>query len=97
VSPQHGNDNWETDGSCYRSLSAHINRSPPGEYQASKCPMVPDINVEYGMAVEVAESISKVSHLPFIIWVCVTDDEAHIGNTAGIFCLSPPNTLLGGC
>lgn len=50
----------------------NIHRSLSGEYQHAS-----DIAVEYGIAVEVAESIRKVSRLWFTIWTGNTDNKAN--------------------
>ncbi|KAF8227238.1 hypothetical protein L208DRAFT_1379885 [Tricholoma matsutake] len=52
-------DNWDSTSSCYHSLSTTVNRWLPGNYQAPKYYNVLDIKAEYGIAVEVAESISR--------------------------------------
>lgn len=88
-------DNWDSTSSCYHSLSTTVNRWPPGDYQAPKYYNVLDIKAEYGIAVEVAESISRVSLWSFILFMNVKGMLTYTGDTPGTFYISSPDTLLG--
>lgn len=89
-------DNWDSPSSSYRSLSTAIKRWPPGDYQAPNYYDVSDIKAEYGIAVEVAQSISNVTLRSSILFMSVKGMFI-TGDVPGIFYIPSPDTLLGSC
>jgi hypothetical protein len=68
VSPQETNSNWESETSCYRGLSTRIHRRHLEGYQVPARPPTRNTLAKYGMAVEVADSLSTVNFVLAAKW-----------------------------